>query len=518
MAGQSSFQLTSRSLTNSPFLMLGVSASADMAEINRVGKELASRARLADGDDAKVQQIENAVEELRDPVERFRWGVLWLRLSKDEATHYRRDATLASLASDPTTDGTEAFNRIMEGQSRALMDHNLGLLRLLRAEASTRKAQADTPDDIDDDLECVPMWANAFDLLSKSFSSAEFWTWQRNFAESIEDARLTSDIVARMQRDTARLVLSLPAQTIQTALLRGHAKVAIAFVNVIRASGFDADTIESLLSEIYQPLADRVERSVDGLSNKLKASPEEVKGLFAEFESDVLPDVRVMLAVGDLPGYAEEHARDTSAEFLRSLGIAAWNVSDDGDLGAIALRVAEEIVNSASLGAKLKGDRSKLVEIRAAQEQAAKDGNCAFCGEAKCSRADSYDMAMYKVTDRIGNRVRYQTATVPVPRCADCKHYHDRVNRCLFWTFVCLFVGTVIWFLATEELPRDWIFIGRLIAGVAAGFFGGAFVTFVIGQLVNLFGPAATWKARSHPFVKSIKAEGFKFGEKPPKT
>jgi hypothetical protein len=369
MGGSNTSDFGMSRLANNPFLILGVSATAEMGVIQKVGKEVAMRAKLGGGDEAKVHRVESAIEQLKDPVNRFHWSVLWLQMSDEDSAKYRADPVLSSFAMDATQDAATAFGKLIHDQPPELANHNIGLLSLIQAEAATEKAQGDTPDDVEDDIECAPLWGRAFKHLAESFASEKFWMRQRMFAKTLADPRLTTDVVARVQEDTAKLVLRLPSKVIQTALLRQQAGVASAFVGVINESGFNKDTVESLLSEIYKPLADRVEHNVEKLSGRLKSqsgkSRSPYEKILADFKREVLPDLRVMLKVGDLPGYAEEHARDTSAEFLRSFGIKVWNECEAHTLSERALEYAMEVADSESLRKKLIDDSKQIAELGA---------------------------------------------------------------------------------------------------------------------------------------------------------
>ena len=506
-------------LANNPFLILGVSATAEMGVIQKVGKEVAMRARLGGGDEAKVHRVESAIEQLKDPVKRFRWGVLWLQMSDDDSAKYRADPVLSSFAMDATQDAATAFEKLIHDQPPELANHNIGLLSLIQAEAATEKAQGDTPDDVEDDIECVPLWERAFKHLAESFASEKFWMRQRMFAKTLADPRLTTDVVTRVQEDTARLVLRLPSKVIQTALLRQHAGVASAFVGVINESGFNKDTVESLLSEIYKPLADRVEHNVEKLSGRLQSqsgkSRSPYEKILADFKREVLPDLRVMLKVGDLPGYAEEHARDTSAQFLRLCAIRAWNEAEAIDLSEDALAIAKEVVDSDALTTKLAKDEADFAELREVHKQVAIRNSCAFCGASSTAKGDAYDLAMHKVTGSSGNSVKYTRATIPIPRCHGCRNHHDKAN------FASVVVGLLVWLaiiigvFAGTGGRNGWPIIGQLAAAGIGGLIAMGLSLAIVQFLINLFGPSATWKARRHPAAKALRVEGYRFGEKP---
>ena len=70
------------------------------------------------------------------------------------------------------------------------------------------------------------------------------------------------------------------------------------------------------------------------------------------------------MQVGDLPGYAEEHARDTAAEFLRSVSIASWNRSNDAELAKRASAWAIKYVDSSALMSKIGEDIEFLKTAR----------------------------------------------------------------------------------------------------------------------------------------------------------
>lgn len=506
-------------LANNPFLILGVSATAEMGVIQKVGKEVAMRAKLGGGDEAKVHRVESAIEQLKDPVNRFRWSVLWLQMSDDDSAKYRADPVLSSFAMDATQDAATAFGKLIHDQPPELANHNIGLLSLIQAEAATEKAQGDTPDDVEDDIECVPLWDRAFKHLAESFASEKFWMRQRMFAKTLADPRLTTDVVARVQEDTAKLVLRLPSKVIQTALLRQQAGVASAFVGVINESGFNKDTVESLLSEIYKPLADRVEHNVEKLSGRLESqsgkSPSPYEQILDDFKREVLPDLRVMLKVGDLPGYAEEHARDTSAQFLRSCAVKAWNEADAIEVSEGALAVAKEVADSDALTAKLVKDEEHFAEVREVQKEVAIQNKCAFCGEHSTSIADAYDLHMHQITETLTNSVRYSSGTVPIPRCQACKAYHGNVKSSTFVIGMIVWIGIVIAVFVGTGGRNGWPFLGQVAAGGIGGFFAMGLTMLVVGFLINLCGPSATWKARKHPRAIAMKGKGYAFGAKP---
>ena len=331
-----------------------------MSVIQSVGKRRLMALRLDDdADPAAVKRIESALETLADPVERFEWGLLAPELTEAEATAYRNDPVLSTFSENPRHDAAAAYERICEADNSATRAHNVGVLKLVQSVAATEEAQKGTPDDISDDLECVELWKMAYKNLRLAFGSDKFWMRQRLRGKAYQDQRLDAERIKRIQTGIFKEMVEPVGAVIRQALLDRHGKVAKAYVNLIRSSGFEEKFVDDVLSDVYQPLADRVEKNVAGLRYRLESTGEsvsELRALLESFKTEIAADLDVMLEVGDLPGYAEEHARDSSSDFLRDLGIASWNKANDQKLAAAASELAAKYVDSHSLREKIDGD------------------------------------------------------------------------------------------------------------------------------------------------------------------
>lgn len=351
-------------------MILGVSADAEMQEIKKVAQRSLMELRLGgDEDPAAIRRIENAQETLQDPVKRFRWGLFWPELTPSEAESFRANPVLSTLAYDQNQDAAAAYELISECNSVEMGLHNLGVLALLHAVVATEEAQKGTPDDIRDDLECVRIWHEAFRNLELVIESDEFWMRQKLRAKALGDARLNGTHLAEIRAGFLGEILTPLARVITTALLDGHTKVAKTYVDLLRTSGFQEEIIEETLSSVYKPLADRVERNINLLSEKLvdlaERSDDELpyRKVLDAFKKDSMHDLNVMLAVGDLPGYAEEHARDTAAEFLRSLAMASWNTAGKTNVSKEAIQLALGYADADSLKSTYREDISALQRI-----------------------------------------------------------------------------------------------------------------------------------------------------------
>lgn len=489
-----------------PFFILGVSADAEMSVIQSVGKRRLMALRLDDdADPAMVAAIDGALEELADPVVRFEKGLFALELTDTEAEAFRVDPVLSTFASNPTQDGVAAYKRICESKNPITLAHNRGILRFNQAVAATQEAQEGTPDDIADDLACVRLWKDAYKYLRPVFGSNRFWKRQKLRAKGYDDKRLGPDRIQKIRSESFGRMVDPVGRVISRALLDRHAKVAKAYVDLLRTSGFEAALVEQTLSEVYTPIADRVEARVNSIQSRLEAKGETsaaYRGAFKEFEKHVGPDLEVMLKIGNLPGYAEEHARDSSAAFLRSLAIDIANKSEDYGFSKTVLAAAARFADSASLATKLKNDQSVLDEVsnQSAELEVAKA--CAFCGSA--SATEVFAVAMHRVTGRNSDSVEYQTAEVELPRCSDCLQRHKKQNAAgCAWQIGLLVVLGIPMLFAVDGSHTGWSVVLLFACGAAV----------VLPHMINK--QVRSRQTRKHPILRHFESEGFVHGEKP---
>lgn len=362
-----------KDLAKNPFLVVGVSADAEMSEIRQVAQRRMMEHRLDGGENSPAaRRVESALEALQDPVQRFTWGLYWPELTAEEAEHFRDCPILSTLGDDPLQDGAVAYDLIAADVSQDIREHNLGVLELLQAVAATEEAQKGTPDDISDDLACCEIWERAFRHLLPVVSADAFWMRKKLWAKDLGDKRLNDARLKEIRESYVADLLAPTGAVITTALLDGHAKVAKAYVGVVKNSGFDVQVVEETLSRVYKPLADRVERAVEELKNEIeaargKATESAFAALLARFEEVALPDLEVMLSVGDLPGYAEEHARDTAAEFLRNTAVASWNATHRAAVSERAIKLGNRIADSKAIRGELSKDLSTIQGLRKKQ-------------------------------------------------------------------------------------------------------------------------------------------------------
>jgi len=350
-----------------PFCVLNLSADSTGADIQQAAQRAFMERRLgvkSEAADAEIRTIENARERLKDPLSRFHAGLHWVTLNRDEVAAWGGTSEARSLAFDRTMVVEDAYEQIATADSVAIRNHNIAVL--LCADAHRLASLGDLED-------AAAAWKRGFERWSLCLASEEFLQRQRERARALDDARLNATFVSAELAGVPRRLLAEPAALASRALEARRVRDAVALVDLIRSAPFDRDFVDGVLETVYRPLARRVESEIDrldALRTELLAQHDEsgtadeartrLRELLLSFEEHVAPDLEEMMELGDLPGLAEEHARDHASRFLEQLGLNAWNLADDAQLAQEATQLANRYADAKSLKNKLAKSLSQL--------------------------------------------------------------------------------------------------------------------------------------------------------------
>lgn len=340
---------------NNPLCILGLSADADGVSIQQAAQRLLMERRLgakSPSTDREIQMIERAAEVLRDPMKRFLAALNWVTLTGDERTTWGQLAETRALAFNPTLVCATAYDEVATASSLILRSHNRAVLAC--ADAQRLAAMGDLDG-------AANAWSTGFSLWSLCLSSEEFLSRQLARAKSIDDPRLTESLVRQEVSAIPRRVMAPAATLAAIALDRRKTAQASQLIEIISDAPFDDSEKNRVLEGVYGPIAHRVVSEVDSLSNRLESivgnreevSADEIRPILEQFNRDVAPDLEQMLTIGDLPGLAEEHARDHASKFLQTLGLKAWNLASDAALASTATEQAARFADAGNLKRKL---------------------------------------------------------------------------------------------------------------------------------------------------------------------
>lgn len=340
---------------NNPLCVLGLSADADGVAIQQAAQRLLMERRLgakSPSTDLEIQMIERAAEVLRDPIQRFLAAMNWVTLTGDERSTWGQHAETKALAFNPTLICATAYDEAATTSSLILRSHNRAVLAC--ADAQRLAAMGDLDG-------AANSWSTGFSLWSLCLSSEEFLSRQLARAKLIDDPRLTPSFVHQEVAALPRRLMAPAATLAAIALERRKTDHASQLIEMISDAPFDNSEKDRVLEGIYGPIARRVVLEVDALGRKLdsvvgnreKVPADEIRPFFKQFNHEIAPDLEQMLAIGDLPGLAEEHARDHASKFLQTLGLKAWNLASDAALASAAMQQAARFADAGNLKRRL---------------------------------------------------------------------------------------------------------------------------------------------------------------------
>jgi hypothetical protein len=337
------------------FCVLGLSTDAEGVMIQQASQRSLMERRLgtkSSTTDTEIQMIERAAELLRDPMQRFYASMHWVTLTGDERSGWGQQAEIRALAFNKTLVCGTAYDEVATASSLILRTHNRAVL------ASADAHRLASMGDLDG---AAKAWSSGFSLWSICLSSEEFLSRQLARAKAIDDPRLTPSLVRKEVAAIPRRLMLQVANLAATALDRRETNHASRLVKIIADAPFENAEKDSVLEAVYGPIAHRVVTEVDSLSDRLEklvgdrdeVAADEIRPILEQFNREVAPDLEQMLSIGDLPGLAEEHARDHASRFLQTLGLNAWNLASDASLASAATEQAARFADAGNLKRKL---------------------------------------------------------------------------------------------------------------------------------------------------------------------
>ena len=358
---------------SNPFAVLRLPANATAAEIKSAGQFALAKLRLGDaGNVAAIRAVESAIEQLRDPVVRFRMGLEWPSLGPAAAAILATDEAFSDLATDPKKDRTGAIEQLIVGESVACQQHTWAIFFLSRAHGlfacALRKDSSVRNGAQSNDLAAASdLFPKAMGLWIAATTSPEFWMAQRLRATEINDARVSAELCSACQRESLQIAAQSFATLASEALLAHTASVCTAIISGIKGCGGVQSDIDQVLSEAYRPICSRATSALDALQARVAATKSNSGAAFrkilTEYVRDIHADIRTILTVGDLPGTAEERCRDAAASFLRELAVESANQADAYGVSTKCLRLAQEVVDSTQIRGLIAADCLTLQKI-----------------------------------------------------------------------------------------------------------------------------------------------------------
>jgi tetratricopeptide (TPR) repeat protein len=365
-----------------PFLILQLPANATPAEIKRAGQLALTRARLEGADNeqgqARLRRIEEAIERLRDPVERIRAGLEWPSLSAAGAAVLRDNPAFANLAETADRDRSAEIDLLLAEETLNDRVHARAIFSLLRAYAVLLKHGQSS---LSGSLTPVHpaqrqlMRAGLADWKS-AMSTREFWLEQRLRAKALGDPRVDSAFMQQLESESTAIPLRRLAGLAGDTLRARNAVSCKSIVEALRESPLPQPQIDAALGTIYEPICARIAPALAAFQKAVKEvsskSSSAYQSLLQRYQAEIGVDIALLVEIGDLPGSSEERVRDETAQTLKQLAVAAANNADAYDVSSLILDEARRAVAGSALSASVTQDQATVRRLAVQSERAKK--------------------------------------------------------------------------------------------------------------------------------------------------
>jgi hypothetical protein len=363
-----------------PFLILQLPANATPAEIKRAAQLALTRARLEGADtelgQARLRRIEEAMERLRDPVERIRAGLEWPSLSAAGAAVLRDNPAFANLVETADRDRSAEIELLLAEETMNDRVHARAIFSLLRAYAILLKHGQSSPSESSTSVHSAQRQLLRGGLVDwkTAMSAREFWLEQRLRAKELGDPRVDTAFMHQLEGESTGIPLVRFAGLASESLRARNAASCKSIVEALRESPLPQPQIDAALGTVYEPICARIAPALATFQNAVKDMKSKdasaYRNLLQRYRNEIGIDIALLVEVGDLPGSREERIRDETAQTLKQLAVAAANNADAYDVSSLILEEAKKAVAGSALSASVTEDQATVRRLAAQSERA----------------------------------------------------------------------------------------------------------------------------------------------------
>ena len=501
------------------FRVLGLPVGATMRDIKRRQAKLKMRERLGvnstsdkggylplkpppDEDD-----IAKAIQRLQDPETRLLDELFWFwprELGSSE------DDGLKLLAENKVNDALSLWAKYEEhGTTDRVSTHNIAVLYHALALDLEHKATSGSLNErqIEVYRRC---WKGAYKRWAKLLYDEGFWSRLAARIRMLNDPRLTTGSAHRIQNSLPKALLLINARLALQAAEKGKKQGVQRHIMLMQKSSFDQVLINEALRDALSNIRQRIKMICAPVESKANENPERADKVARQLLKDAKPLLSIIDQLLPEEDLTRAGAHDEVA--VKALQCQSVYVSKTEDWK----RFLEQLENILPLAAS-KNILSRIEENIEIAKKLIKIKMCFFCEQDQGDDNAAIEVAMYGNVMRIPTgwnqiRITWQHTKVKVPRCSECKSYHDMMrNWVIFFGMaggiigVLLGLPTIVWdppcFILL--LPAAFATIGALVGRAIAH----QKVPYEIRLLRD--------KKEFH-LVKELKSQGWEFGERPP--
>jgi len=468
-----------------------------------------------------MHALREATQRLHDPIRRLIDELFWFWPVRTGAA--KTDKALAALAKGENQLGTELW--LKQEKSKTDKDriatHNLAVLAHVSAldleiKASKEKLSAKQQE------QRASYWGNAYERWNKLIDEEGFWSRITARIRELDDARLTTGVARNIRQQLPAALLTINARLAMKAAEAGQWNELKRQLDIMHASGFDKDRINTALQHVLNPVREHIKASCRDCEQQANADVEH-----ANIAVDrLLNQAKSMLDILDrfLPA---DHAMRTSA--YDEVAITALNAQimygNKAEKWGKALKLLERIRTIAVSQSACHRIDENLEIVRKNAEMEKVHGVCWYCGKEAPDKKHETKYSFYKVISRVMNTVRYQQAKITVPKCAQCADAFKRSTEFNERLGGFMIGGGVMGFIAGIGASNLIRFItgSSLLGWLGAALCIGAYAylakilihdNFGDGALPGGIKPSSSF--REFPQIKELLADGWSFGDSPP--
>lgn len=457
---------------------------------------------LSPGEDA----LSKAIQQLFDPEARLIDELFWFwPLDGDSANDY----VLKLLKESRINDAILLWSKYEQSSRRCKVStHNLAVLYHLVALEIEEEVKEDSSITTERLSKCRSFWEKAYKQWGKLLDNEGFWSLLTARIRELNDPRLTTGTAHRIKNSLAKAILLINAKLAVRAAESNDNQEVNRHIKIMKDSGFKQSLVNEATEYSVSPIRQRLKMILAKVNAGANENPDCADKIARQFLKDALPLLSTIDKLLPKEDLGRGGVHDEVAAELRQCGIIYVNETDDWKTFLELLELARPL----AVGRLLVERIEKNLETG---ENNLQFGTCYFCGKSPADSESLVEVGMYGDVRRkqtfTGTKTTYSKRTVPVPRCAKCKKFHNRSSDI---TLACGTIGAAIGGVVGLAA---WGVDG-ICAAIGFGVLG-FFVSGLIASAVTSWNLPKDIKPQSHDssffLVKELKSQGWEVGDSP---
>lgn len=396
--------------------------------------------------------LSEALQYLSDPERRLVNELFWFW--PRQFGESRRDEALAALARGENDMVYRFWQRQQENPNdggNAL--HNLAILSHAAALDLEQVALSRTLSN-QERIARNLRWQEAFRCWKLLIENEAFWSRVTGRVRELDDPRLTTGMAQRLSMSLPQALLLINAQLAVHAAERNDVGECQRQVALMRGSGFDQHIIDEALRRAVDPVRDRIKALCKMTETQASADPAKADGVVIRF----LDQSQSLLAILDNLLPAGNATRDSIHDEVAQRALTSLVMyGNKTEKWTVVIPLLNRILTVATTPTL----RTRIEENRTSAQNNLTLALCWYCGKNTPDKNAAYEVKMYGDVTRTpfweygqsGTRLQWRSGSISVPRCSECKSFHDssaKANGAIFgWGCLTSIVFGIVAGLAT---------------------------------------------------------------------